>query len=53
MFKTKKEMTKKELKEYNNSKRGSWGEVNPCSKVIPDKKKEANKRFCRRNGDHE
>lgn len=28
--------------------RGSWFGVNPCTKVIPDKKKESKKKACRK-----
>ena len=41
-------MTKKQQKEENNKKRGSWFGVNPQTKVVPDKKKEQNKNQCRK-----
>lgn len=40
-------MTKEQLKKYHSS-RGSWGLVNPVTKVIPNKKKQANKNQCRK-----
>jgi len=41
-------MTKKRMKAENNKKRSSWFGVNPQMKVIPNKKKENEKRKCRR-----
>lgn len=40
-------MTKKQMKAENNKKRGSWFGVNPQTKVVPNKKKEQNKKSCR------
>ena len=40
-------MSKKEQREINNSRRNTWGNVNPGSKVIPNKKKEKEKLACR------
>jgi hypothetical protein len=40
-------MTKKQIKAENNKKRGSWFGVNPQTKVIPNKKKENDKRKCK------
>jgi len=41
---------KKKYKKYTAS-RGSWGNVNPVTKIIPDKKKEKKKKQCRRHED--
>ena len=43
----KKNKTKDKYKKYHAS-RGSWGNVNPITKVITNKKKEKNKKECRR-----
>lgn len=32
-------MSKKERKKYYSSKRNSWGMVDPCTKIVADKKK--------------
>lgn len=40
-------MTKKQQKEENAKRRGSWFGVNPQTKVVPNKKKEENKNQCR------
>ena len=41
------------LDTYNAMKqlRGSWNGVNPVTKVIPNKKKNANKKLCRKKID--
>lgn len=31
-------LSKKAQKEYNNKQRQDWGEINPCTKVVPNKK---------------
>lgn len=31
-------LSKKAQKEYNNKQRQGWGEINPCTKVVPNKK---------------
>ena len=36
-------MTKEQAKKYSAT-RGSWGNVNPVTKIVPDKKKEQNKK---------
>lgn len=38
---------KKVLEEQNKAQRGTWFGVNPQTKVIPDKKKQADKKACR------
>lgn len=40
-------MTKEQAKKYSAT-RGSWGNVNPVTKIVPDKKKEKNKKKCRK-----
>lgn len=35
--------SKKEKRKRDSEKRGDWGEINPATKVIPDKKKEYKK----------
>lgn len=40
-------MTKEQAKKYSAT-RGSWGNVNPVTKIVPDKKKEQNKKKCRK-----
>lgn len=41
-------MTKKQIKQENAKKRGSWMGVNPCTKVVKDKKKEQSRNACRK-----
>lgn len=41
-------MTKRQKKIENNKQRGSWFGVNPQTKIVPNKKKEQNKKSCRR-----
>ena len=41
-------MTKKQKKAQNNKHRGSWFGINPQTKVIPNKKKENAKYYCRK-----
>lgn len=43
----------KKLDTYDAMKqlRGSWNGVNPVTKVIPNKKKKANKKMCRKKID--
>lgn len=41
-------MTKKQIKEENNKKRGSWFGVNPLTKIVKDKKKEDRRNACRK-----
>ena len=43
----------KKLDTYDAMKqlRGSWNGVNPVTKVIPNKKKNANKKLCRKKID--
>ena len=43
-------MTKEQIKKYHST-RGTWGNVNPVTKVVPDKKKEKNKKNCRKKVD--
>jgi hypothetical protein len=45
----------KELTSYNAIKqmRGSWNGVNPVTKIIPNKKKQASKNKCRKKVDFE
>jgi hypothetical protein len=31
--------SKKEQREFYNSQRGSWGGLNPTTRIVPDKKK--------------
>lgn len=40
-------MTKKQMKAENNKNRGSWFGVNPQTKIVPNKKKENDKRKCK------
>ena len=42
-------MNKNEKKKYKKytAWRGSWGNVNPVTKIAPDKKKEKKKNQCR------
>lgn len=40
-------LSKKEQKKINNSKRNTWGAMNPAAKVIPNKKKQKEKLACR------
>ena len=42
-----KDMTKKQEKIENSKHRGSWFGVNPQTKIVPNKKKEQNKKQCR------
>lgn len=35
------------MKKENSLRRGTWFGVNPVTKIIPDKKKEAAKKKCR------
>lgn len=32
-------LSKKEQKKINKVKRGTWGRINPSTKIVPDKKK--------------
>lgn len=41
-------LSKKEKKKINNSKRNTWGPLNPVSRVVKNKKKEASKNACRK-----
>ena len=36
-----KDMTKKALRELHASQRGSWNGLNPCSRVVPNRGKNA------------
>ena len=40
-------MSKKKQREINNKRRSDWGVINPATKTIPNKKKEASKNACR------
>lgn len=37
-------LSKKKKKEFNNKKRNDWGDFNPATKVIPNKRRQKKKR---------
>ena len=44
-------MTKKQIKQENNKKRGTWFGVNPQTKIVENKKKKNDKEKCRKRLD--